>query len=344
MNVWKPITIIYLFSLLATLFISGCGKASVPKPSSILTTYTSTINITASSNSQVELSWNALPTADVLGFNVYRKIESLNGVFIRINPNIVTANTYTDTIASLNITPSNNTLKFSYHNTFLTHTLEESAASNIVSLLIDPITSSGNQTPSGNNTPATPSGNQVSSSNVISNFAPSLVTTRYIKNIYKRLSPTANFALIGSNNVEVITVKDSQNAYHVTIYQYNLDTNMHSTNNFTIHNPTEYTGTENMGIFMRDTSTNSIRNIVDFNDYTKQIEIPPLTCDFVKYAGIEMFEPSSNATLVDSYQYSCTGSASLNLYFNEKIIMAQESATVVSGNFYSEEKYRYIEK
>ena len=55
---------------------------------------------------------------------------------------------------------------------------------------------------------------------------------------------------------EVITVKDSQNAYHVTIYQYNLDTNMHSTNNFTIHNPTEYTGTENMGIFMRDTSTN----------------------------------------------------------------------------------------
>ena len=129
-----------------------------------------------------------------MGFNVYRKIESLNGVFIRINPNIVTANTYTDTIASLNITPSNNTLKFSYHNTFLTHTLEESAASNIVSLLIDPITSSGNQTPSGNNTPATPSGNQVSSSNVISNFAPSLVTTRYIKNIYKRLSPTANFA------------------------------------------------------------------------------------------------------------------------------------------------------
>ena len=57
-----------------------------------------------------------------------------------------------------------------------------------------------------------------------------------------------------------------------------------------------------------------------------------------------MFEPSSNATLVDSYQYSCTGSASLNLYFNEKIIMAQKSATVVSGNFYSEEKYRYIEK
>ena len=207
------VTILLLFN---AFLLVGCGKSTPSNNEIILEKYSITLNVTSSSisstgNASVQLTWNPLPTANITGYNIYRKIESINGIAIRTNPQIITRNLFTDSFISI----QNKITTINYHGTFLDLSLNESAASEIVTIILT--------TPTENNTPKTPSENNTPSLNIIETLpAPSSSETQpLIRNYYTRTSAGASFQLESTSNISYNVTKNIDNSYTVSVIEQN---------------------------------------------------------------------------------------------------------------------------
>ena len=91
----KTTRILTIFSVLAILFLSGCGGGQQATPPSSSPPAGSAPTVSHS----VHLTWAPSSSTDVLGYNVYRGAQA-GGPYVRLNPALLANPDYLDTAVS----------------------------------------------------------------------------------------------------------------------------------------------------------------------------------------------------------------------------------------------------